>query len=187
VRRVTLVIITLILMSSSYSVAEPFRPESALELIAIPWQGLGYEIVFMPPRSGFRAMTLPGQHRIEVYARPQDDLALLAYDIAHEIGHAIDLRYNTADTRRQWMQMRGIDPSTAWFGCDRCSDYNTPAGDFAETFALLLRGPKYFRGRIAARPTLEQIPTLTHFFPKDLLPSQETEFYAVQTAAGRLR
>ena len=173
-------------MSSSVLLAETFHPESALDLIAIPWQGLGYEIVFMPPRSGFRAMTLPGLHRIEVYARPQDDLALLAYDIAHEIGHAIDLRYNTAETRRQWMQMRGIDPATTWFGCDRCSDYNTPAGDFAETFALLLRGPKYFRGRIAARPTNDQIPTLTHFFPKGFLPSQEIEFYAVQTAAGRL-
>ena len=183
----TLFIIAFSLMSSTNITAEPFRPESALELISIPWQELGYEIVFMPPRSGFRAMTLPGQHRIEVYARPQDDVAMLAYDIAHEIGHAIDLKFNTAETRKQWMQMRGIDPSTTWFGCDRCSDYNTPAGDFAETFALLLRGPKYFRGRIAAPPTLEQIPTLTRFFPKDFLPSQETEFYAVQTATGRLR
>jgi hypothetical protein len=174
-------------MSATNIIAEPFHPESALELISIPWQGLGYEIVFMPPRSGFRAMTLPGQHRIEVYARPQDDLDLLAYDIAHEIGHAVDLRYNTAETRRQWMQLRGIDPATAWFGCDRCSDYNTPAGDFAETFALLLRGPKYFRGRIAARPTLEQIPNLTHFFPKDFLPNWEGEFYTVQTATGRVR
>jgi hypothetical protein len=188
VRRVwTLLIIIFSLMSSTNIVAGPFRPESALDLISIPWQELGYDIVFMPPRAGFRAMTLPVQHRIEVYARPQDDLALLAYDIAHEIGHAIDLKYNTAETRKQWMQARGIDPATPWFGCDRCSDYNTPAGDFAETFALLLRGPKYFRGRIAGRPTLEQIPILTHFFPKDLLPSQETEFYAVQTATGHLR
>ena len=188
VRRVwTLLIIIFSLVSSTNVIAEPFRPESALDLIAIPWQELGYEIVFMPPRAGFRAMTLPVLHRIEVYARPQDDLALLAYDIAHEIGHAIDLKYNTAETRRQWMQVRGIDPATPWFGCDRCSDYSTPAGDFAETFALLLRGPKYYRGRIAARPTPEQIPILSHFFPKDLLPTRESEFYADQAATGQLR
>jgi hypothetical protein len=188
VRRIwTLLIIIFSLVSSTNVIAEPFLPESALDLISIPWQELGYQIVFMPPRAGFRAMTLPAQHRIEVYARAQDDLALLAYDIAHEIGHAIDLKYNTAETRKQWMQVRGIDPATPWFGCDRCSDYNTPAGDFAETFALLLRGPKYFRGRIAARPTPEQIPILNHFFPKDLLPGQESEFYAVETATGHLR
>jgi hypothetical protein len=146
------------------------RAESALDLIHIPWQELGYDIVFMPPRPAFRAMTLPSRHRIEIYARSQDDLEMLAYDIAHELGHAIDLTYNTAETRKEWMQRRGIDPKTTWFGCDRCSDYNTPAGDFAETFALLLRGPTYFRSRIAARPTAEQIPALERFFPKELLP-----------------
>lgn len=152
--------------------APPPRPESALSLIPIPWQKLGYEIVFMSPRPGFRAMTLPAKRRIEVYARPQDDLDLLAYDIAHEIGHAIDVTYNTAETRRRWMTLRGIDSKTKWFGCDRCSDYNTPAGDFAETFALLLCGPKYFRSRIAPPPTPDQMPSLAGFFPKDFLPAK---------------
>ena len=69
------------------------------------------------------------------------------------------------------MELRGIDPATAWFGCDRCSDYNTPAGDFAETFARLLCGPKYYRSRIAALPAPEQIDALMQFFPKDLLPT----------------
>jgi hypothetical protein len=147
------------------------RPASALDMIQVPWQDLGYEIVFRPPRTGFRAMTLPAKHRIEVYARLQDDVELLAFDIAHELGHAIDLVYNTAETRRQWMQARGIDPETIWFGCNRCSDYNTPAGDFAETFALMLRGPKYFRSRIAARPSPEQFGTLTSFFPEGFLPA----------------
>src|SRR5436190_19369731 len=86
------------------------RPESALMLITIPWQQLGYEIVFMPPQVGYRAMTFPAKHRIEIYARPQDDLDLLAYDIAHELGHAIDVTYNTAETRKHWMELRGLDP-----------------------------------------------------------------------------
>src|SRR2546427_2861256 len=103
-RVLTLLISIFTLISSPSMMGGPFRPESALDLISIPWQALGYEILFMPPRPGFRAMTIPGQHRIEIYARPQDDLALLAYDIAHELGHAIDLRYNTSETRRQWME-----------------------------------------------------------------------------------
>jgi hypothetical protein len=170
-RRLMLLIVTFaILAPPTMSAVRPVRPESALDLIQIPWQELGYEIVFMPPRAVFRAMTIPAKHRIEIYARPQDDVELLAYDIAHELGHAIDLTYNTTETRRQWMQLRGIDPATPWFGCDRCSDYNTPAGDFAETFAFLLRGPKYFRSRIAAVPTADQIPALAGLFPKELVP-----------------
>jgi hypothetical protein len=163
-------LIVTVLLFATPGTSEPFHPEAVLDLIQIPWQGLGYEIVFMPPRPGFRAMTLPAKHRIEVYARPQDDQALQAYDIAHELGHAIDMTFNTAETRKQWMQVRGIDPETPWFGCDRCSDYNTPAGDFAETFAFLLYGPKYYRGRIAPPPPPEMRAALTRFFPKDFLP-----------------
>ena len=58
------------------------------------------------------------------------------------------------------MRLRGIDPATPWFGCDRCADFDTPAGDFAETFALLLLGPKDFRGRIAPPPNRTQISEL---------------------------
>ena len=141
------------------------RQQAALALIPFPWQRLHYEIVFLHPRIGVRAMTFPMEHRIEIYARPQDDIHLLAYDIAHELGHAMDMTYNTNETRRKWMELRGIDPVTPWFGCDKCSDYSTPAGDFAETFALLLFGPKEFRGRIAPPPTPLQIPLLFPFFP----------------------
>jgi hypothetical protein len=80
------------------------------------------------------------------------------------------MTYNTPEKRNHWMELRGIDSNTAWFGCDRCSDYNTPAGDFAETFAMVLFGPKYFRSRIAAKPTIDEIAKLSAFFPKDLVP-----------------
>jgi hypothetical protein len=146
--------------------AQRIPAESALNLIHIPWKNLGYQIVFLPPRPGYRAMTVPSKHVIEVYARPEDSLELVAYDIAHELGHVIDLTYNTSETRTAWMKLRGIDPKRNWFGCSRCSDYNTPAGDFAETFALLLEGPKHFRGRIAPPPTAEQIKALDSFFSK---------------------
>jgi hypothetical protein len=170
--RVVVIFIVIVTLSAPLGISEagvPLRPESALGLLQIPWQKLGYQIVFMPPRVGFRAMTFPAKRRIEIYARPQDDMELLAYDIAHELGHAIDLTHNNAKSRREWMEARGIDPETVWFGCDRCSDYNTPAGDFAETFALMLCGPKYYRSRIATRPTAEDIEALMKFFPKDFM------------------
>jgi hypothetical protein len=162
-----------LILPPSVTEARAFRPEAALGLINVPWQDLGYEIVFKPPRPGFRAMTLPKKQLIEIYARPQDNLELLAYDIAHEIGHAIDMTYNTPETRRQWMELRGIHPKTTWFGCNSCSDFNTPSGDFAETFALLVCGPKYFRGRIASRPTRDQIAALARFFPKGFVPAYQ--------------
>jgi hypothetical protein len=71
------------------------------------------------------------------------------------------------------MELRGIDPSTPWFGCDRCTDFKTPAGDFAETFALLLLGPGHFSGRIAPPPTVDQVNALKPFFDsRFLLASQ---------------
>jgi hypothetical protein len=144
------------------------REEAALALIRFPWQKLNYEIVFLGPQRGYRAMTIAREQRIEIYARPGEDSRKLAYDIAHELGHAIDLIHNTPDTRRKWKELRGIDPATPWFGCSRCSDYNTPAGDFAETFALLMLGPGQFRGRIAPPPTMEQGAALTAYFPAGL-------------------
>src|SRR5262249_38406075 len=75
---------------------------------------------------------------------------------------------NTAELRKQWKEARGIDPKVPWFGCDRCSDFKTPAGDFAETFAFLLLGPGNFSGRIAAAPAPEQIPVLKAFFVSEL-------------------
>lgn len=142
------------------------RERAALALIPFQWQQLHYDIVFLDARPGFRAMTFPAAHRIEIYARPNDDVRLLAYDIAHELGHAIDVTYNTAETRKKWMQLRGINPKTPWFGCDKCTDFSTPAGDFAETFALILFGRQQFRGRIAPAPTSKQIPELLPFFGK---------------------
>jgi hypothetical protein len=140
------------------------QSQAALALIPFKWEQLHYDVVFLGPRKGFRAMTFSNKHLIEVYVRPQDDSSLIAYDIAHELGHAIDFTYNTPETRRKWMALRGIDPNTPWFGRDGKSDYETPAGDFAETFALLVCGPKYFQGRIAPAPAAAQVQELKAFF-----------------------
>ncbi len=139
------------------------KKQQALALIHYPWQKLGYEIVFLGPRTGYRAMTISDRKRIEVYVRPGDDLELLAFDLAHEIGHAFDLERNNGTRRNHWRELRGISESVPWFGCNRCPDYQTPAGDFAETFALLLLGPENYHSRIALAPTPEEMPDLADF------------------------
>ena len=162
----------------------PSRNDEALALISFPWQQLHYTIVFLAPKQGVRAMIFPRDRRIEVYARPSDDSRLLAYDIAHELGHAIDVTFNTAKTRKKWMEARGINPGTPWFGCNRCSDFNTPAGDFAETFAFLLLGPGNFSGKIASAPTAEQVPVLKAFFAPEVEPSPVNPSDAVEAQAS---
>ena len=178
-------ILTLALLSGP-ATPEDFanRNNEALALISFPWQQLHYNIVFLAPKQGVRAMIFPTARRIEVYARPSDDSRLLAYDIAHELGHAIDLTFNTAETRKQWMATRGINPHTPWFGCNRCSDFKTPAGDFAETFAFLLLGPDNFSGRIASAPTAEQVPVLKAFFPSKLEQTPVNPSDGVEAKAG---
>jgi hypothetical protein len=148
--------------------------------------------VFLEPRKGYRAMTFPARQRIEVYARPGDDPQRVAHDIAHEIGHALDVTYNNAATRANWLRIRGIKAGTPWFGCNRCSDYGTPSGDFAEVFALLLVGGGHFSGRIAPQPTSDEWSTLAAFFsdltgekfPLSVSRSEETRSASPKSASA---
>jgi hypothetical protein len=162
-----------IVLNSSRSHSNPFlnqgpflekdRKQAVLALIRYPWEDLGFSIVFMGSRLGYRAMTLTARRRIEVYARPGDGLIQQAYDLAHELGHAYDLKNNNEERRLKWRELRGIDSSIPWFGCDACPDYATPAGDFAETFAFLLLGPGNFHSVMAPVPTASRIPELAAF------------------------
>lgn len=159
------------LPDSSYpkrSFASPtFTPEisgrAALALIDFPWQELGYTVSFLGRRPGYRALTFVDENRIEIYVKEEETPQLLAFDLAHEFGHLIDLRFNNQERRERWMKLRGIDPATPWYGPSGCSDYETPAGDFAETFAYLLLGPGSFHSRMAPPPRPEQIAELAEF------------------------
>lgn len=151
------------LPASKNPVFEKDRKQAVLALIHYPYQELDYSIVFLGSRLGYRAMTLTAKRRIEVYVRPGEGIMHQAFDLAHELGHAFDLKYNTEERRRKWRAMRGIKSSTPWFGCDACPDYATPAGDFAETFAYLLLGPGNFHSLIAAAPNADQVEQLAEF------------------------
>lgn len=138
------------------------RGQAALAMLNYPWQTLGYDIVFLPGRPYYRAMTYFDEKRIEVYVRPGDELERIAFDLAHEIGHAVDYTYGTQERRSRWLQLRGIAAGTPWYGCSGCEDFATPAGDFAETFAYWQVGTAWqFSSRMAPLPGSAELNALT--------------------------
>jgi hypothetical protein len=180
---------TLAIPLAEKPILEKDRRQLVLALIHYPWQDLGYSVVFMGSRLGYRAMTLTAPHRIEIYVRPGEDPMYQAFDLAHELGHAFDLKYNDEGHRRKWRELRGIKPSTPWFGCNACPDYSTPAGDFAETFAYLLLGPGNYHSQMAPAPRPDQIAGLASFCKIDHLsealivpPPQKRTLTATQPA-----
>ena len=141
------------------------RGTAALSRISYPWPQVGYSVEFLPGVSGYRGRTFPDTHRIEIYVRPGDSVELLAHVVAHELGHAVDLTYNTDARRQEWLQLRGVDPNrVSWFTCGGCRDFATPAGDYAETFALWQAGGGLFFGTLAPPPTPEQLARLVVLF-----------------------
>jgi hypothetical protein len=61
------------------------------------------------------------------------------------------------------MQLRGLDASGAWFGCSACTDFATPAGDFAEVFSYWQTGTD-FQSRMAGYPSPEALEALLPLF-----------------------
>ena len=114
----------------------------------------GWEIAFLPGRPGFLGLTFPERRRIEVYVRANETARSISYNLAHEIGHAVDLTASTRASRHAYRNIRGIPAATPWFGCRDCPDFATPAGDFAEAFALIVTDPAFdWRSRMGPRPT----------------------------------
>lgn len=143
---------------------EQRRGAAALALIRYPWEETGYEIAFLPARRGYRGLTDVVTRRIELYVRPTDSLQQLAFTLAHEIGHAVDVRFSSTMRHRTWLELRGLDPDTPWWPCSRCSDYSSPAGDFAEVFASWLLGPVDYRSALAPPPSDAELELLAPLF-----------------------
>jgi uncharacterized membrane protein YgcG len=137
---------------------------AALAQISYPWQQLGYQIVFLGPRSDLMGQTFFDEHRIEVYLRDGESRLMVAHVIAHEIGHAIDVAYNTPERRQQWLNLRGASTSQPWFGCSSCDDFSSPAGDYAETFSFWQVGPSADYSHLAPPPSPQQLNELIPLF-----------------------
>ncbi|MBV9936217.1 MAG: hypothetical protein JO367_18120, partial [Actinobacteria bacterium] len=148
--------------------AAPGSPEevgqAALARLTYPWAATGYTIVFEGPRAGLFGLTKADERRIEIYVRPGENPDLLAHVVAHEIGHAVDKTFGTPARRGEWLTIRGLSPSSGWFTCNRCTDFDTPAGDFAETFAQWQLGLNDFRSRVAPMPDAAMMARLVPLF-----------------------
>ncbi len=115
----------------------------ALGLVNYDWQRRlpGWQLRFLPGRSGVRGLTYPDTKVIEVFVRDSDGPESLAHVVAHELGHAVDVTHLDDGERAAWRSARGIDPGRPWFpGVNGASDFSSGAGDFAESFAWQTAG-----------------------------------------------
>jgi hypothetical protein len=143
------------------------RGAAALALIRYPWERTGYSIVFTGPNDGLLGLTEPAQRRMTVYIRATQSIQEIARVLGHEIGHAVDFTMTSEAERAAYRQIRGLD-DRAWYpNCSGCSDYNSPVGDWAETFAWWLQGNGTFASQLAAKPTAAQLTALTPLFTAD--------------------
>ncbi len=142
------------------------RGEAALALISYPWPELGYRVIFTGGRAGVLGETNSTMRTITIYIRDGQTSLQLARTIAHEMGHALDFSHTTIAEARQYLAVRGLNYDVRdWYPtCDGCTDFGSPAGDFAETFAYYLFGPGDFRSLIGAEPTADQLSQLTGIF-----------------------
>ena len=144
---------------------------AALEQIDYPIESLGWTVAFRPGKPGYLGLAIGPKRRIEIYVRSTHGVTDVAHTLAHELGHAVDLTYGSSYRRSEYLRMRGFSKDAEWFGCDSCTDYATPAGDFAEVFEYWLLGGGDYRSQLSGPPastTLEHISTL---FEKPFEPS----------------
>lgn len=137
-----------------------------LARIRYPYWGLSFSIQFLRARDGYLGFTWYADRRIEIYVRQcsQESDAVLTHTIAHEIGHAVDYTFGDTTRRARWKQMRGVSAASPWYGCSTCTDYDTPAGDFAEVFAYWQAGPAGYRSVLVQPPSPTRLRALSPLF-----------------------
>ena len=145
--------------------------QAALARIDYPIDKLGWTISFQSGRSGYLGLAIGEKRRIEIYVRSTHGVDDVAHTLAHELGHAVDLTYGSAYRRREYRRLRGMSPAAKWFGCDACSDYATPAGDFAEVFEYWLLGGGDYRSQITGPPDGTTLESLSLLFVEPFPPS----------------
>lgn len=153
-------------VASSQGATLQERGEAALALINYPWERLGYRIDFQGGVAGVLGETNSTTHVITIFIRSGQSSLTIARTIAHEMGHALDFSLTTVSEARQYLAIRNLPYAvTDWYPtCDGCTDFGSPAGDFAETFAYYLLGPGDFRSLIGPEPTAEQLSQLGDVF-----------------------
>jgi hypothetical protein len=142
------------------------RGEAAMATLKDNGQRSGVSVSFLGAKSGYLGLTFPTRHHVDVYVRScsSESFTLLRHVMSHEMGHAYDAAHMTASLRQSYMAMRGIPAGTPWFGCNYCTDFNTPAGDFAETYSQWQRSSHDSRTQIAPMPGSAQLAQIAAAF-----------------------
>lgn len=141
------------------------RGEEALRRIDFPWRDLGFEVVFLEARSGYKGLTHEGSKRVEVFVRESMPVEEIAHIAAHELGHAYDLARLDDAGRQHFKALRGYAGRPDWHTCNACTDFDTPAGDLAEAFAYVhLDGETEWKSTVAPPPRDDQFGALARFF-----------------------
>jgi hypothetical protein len=142
------------------------RGRAALASLKAGAERTGFRVEFSGARKGYLGLTHLQQRRIEMFVRAcgtQSD-ELLRHVMAHELGHAYDTTHGNATLRAAWQAVRGIPASTPWYGCSGCTDFATPAGDFAEVYAQWARGSSTNRSELAGDVGGAQLAQLAQQF-----------------------
>lgn len=129
-------------------------------LLPFDWNQVlpGWTITYKESNSEFRGLTYPYNKSIELFVRDNDTSESLAGILAHEIGHAIDVTHLNDAQREDWSETRSIE-SSQWWPDAYASDFETGAGDFAESFAYwAVQDPS--SSKIAHTPTSSQLEAL---------------------------
>lgn len=126
----------------------------ALSRIWYPWRELlpGWSLRFLDGRDQFLGRALWPDRVIEVYVRRGQSPDEVAFALAHEVGHAVDLEHLTPRTRARWRDARHLPAALAWFGASDAKDFATPAGDWAECFAYWQIGAVGFQSELGGAP-----------------------------------
>lgn len=144
---------------------EQRRGQAALLSLRQPADALRYRVEFRPGRADVLGLAHLPERRVEIFVRScvsQSD-SLLRHVLAHEIGHLVDADAGSGK-RAEWLAVRGISPSTPWFGCNSCSDFATPAGDFAEVYAQWQRSASDNRSELGSAPSAAELTELAARF-----------------------
>jgi hypothetical protein len=145
------------------------RGQHALASLRDTGQRSGVTVSFLGAKSGYLGLTYPAAHHVDVFVRScsAESAALLRHVVSHEMGHAYDAAHMTESMRADYKAMRGISAGTPWFGCNYCTDFNTPAGDFAETYSQWQRSSSDSRTQIAPMPSPSRLAQIAAAFFQD--------------------
>jgi hypothetical protein len=126
--------------------------------LTFPWSTRlpGWTVCFLPGREGLLGGTWTYEQRIEIYVRaeqPRDDVA---FTVAHELGHAVDVTLLDEADRLEWRRQRGLAESVPWWVESGASDLSSGSGDWAEAFAVWLVGGTS-HSRVAPHPTADDL------------------------------